>query len=117
MFAGRRKKFGGNAGVRRSSACFAVKAGVVAEEGGSVADLGPLGDGDAVENPLVDAANGREAHADHDRVSVSVLKHRARPHHVDNPHTHNTNNNVEEDDLDLIMPPAQHQKHQSTYLV
>lgn len=32
-----------------------------------------------VENPLVDAVNGWDAHADHDRISVSVLKNKARP--------------------------------------
>lgn len=31
-----------------------------------------------VENPLVDAENGLDAHADHDHVNVAVLKNKGR---------------------------------------
>ncbi|VEN46032.1 unnamed protein product, partial [Callosobruchus maculatus] len=38
-----------------------------------------LGVTDALENPLVDAANGREAHKGLDHISVTVLKNKDKP--------------------------------------
>lgn len=56
-----------------------------------------------VENPLVDAANGLDAHVAYDHISVSVLK--------------NNGKNVTHypEDLDSILVTAQHQKNPSRY--
>lgn len=60
-----------------------------------------------VENPLVDAANGLDAHADHDRISVSVLKNKGKP-------AAGANITSYPEDLDIGVT-AQHQKYPSRY--
>lgn len=65
-----------------------------------------------VENPLVDAANGLDAHIDHDRISISVLKNKGmsaigsniKPYPED---LENTSGGVS----------AQHRKYSSRYLI
>lgn len=60
-----------------------------------------------VENPLVDAVNGYDAHADHDHISVSVLKNKGKP---------SSNHSVASYPEDLENGvSAQHQKYPSRY--
>lgn len=58
------------------------------------------------ENPLVDAANGLDAHADNDHINLSVLRNKGRVV------TTNLSNN--EDDMDNGLT-AQHQTYSSRY--
>lgn len=59
-----------------------------------------------VENPLVDAANGLDAHADNDHINLSVLKNKGR--------IASTNLSHNEDDMDNGLS-AQQQKYPSRY--
>lgn len=60
------------------------------------------------ENPLVDAANGLDAHADNDHINLSVLRNKGRSA------TTTTNLSNNEDDMDNGLT-AQHQKYPSRY--
>ncbi|KAK9890348.1 hypothetical protein WA026_010443 [Henosepilachna vigintioctopunctata] len=61
-----------------------------------------------VENPLVDAANGHDAHHDHDHISVSVLKNRGKMSSL------NFSQYPEEDGATVGLS-THHLKYQSTY--
>lgn len=65
-----------------------------------------------VENPLVDAANGLDAHADHNHISVSVLRNNGKP-------SVSSNISPYPEDLDGSAGgagvSAQHQKYPSRY--
>lgn len=63
-----------------------------------------------VENPLVDAANGLDAHADHNHISVSVLKNNGKP-----PVSSNISPYPEDLDGSAGGVSAQHQKYPSRY--
>lgn len=58
------------------------------------------------ENPLVDAANGLDAHADNDHINLSVIRNKGRASAT------NLSNNEDEMDNGLT---AQHQKYPSRY--
>lgn len=60
-----------------------------------------------VENPLVDAANTHDAHADKDHISVRVLKNKGIP-------SAGSNASQYPEDLDIGVT-AQHQKYPSRY--
>lgn len=63
-----------------------------------------------VENPLVDAVNGQEAHAGFDHISVSVLKNREKTS------SYNIHRQYPEDvDGAPLEPSVHHQKYPSRY--
>lgn len=65
-----------------------------------------------VENPLVDAVNGQEAHAGFDHISVSVLKNREKTS------SYNIHRQYPEDvDGAPLEPSVHHQKYPSRYHV
>lgn len=59
-----------------------------------------------IENPLVDAANGQDAHANNDHISVSVLNHKGKNNAT------NTSQYDEDQELNLV---GHHQKYSSRY--
>lgn len=63
-----------------------------------------------VENPLVDAANGLEAHSNHDHVSVSVLNNKDKQHIF-------SNISFDEDMENKHVFQNGHRKHSSRYKI
>lgn len=61
-----------------------------------------------VENPLVDADNGYDAHHDHDHISVSVLRNKGKTSSLNSSH-------YPEEEGSNLGPSNYHQKYSSMY--